>query len=47
MTLLWEGWHESLAFVNCWLKEVLVSVGILLSVGQKVSSGRPWGKCLP
>lgn len=46
-SILWEGWRESLAFVNRCLKEVLVSAGIVLSVGQKASSGGPWGKRWP
>lgn len=44
-SILWEGWRESLAFVNRWFKEVLVLAGIVLSVGQKAFSGGPGGEC--
>lgn len=46
-SILWVGWRESLAFVNCWFKEVLVLAGTVLSIGQKASSGGPGGECWP
>lgn len=46
-SVLREGRGESLAFVNHWFKEVLVLAGIVLSVGQKASSGGPGGKRWP
>ena len=46
-SVLREGWRESLALVNHQIEEVLVSAGIVLSVGQKASAGGPGGERWP
>lgn len=45
--ILREQRRESLAFVSYWFKEVLVSTGIDLSIGQKMPTREPGAAAWP